>query len=259
MVQHLRYAKLLELVDTKGYVSVAEASDRLSVSEATVRRDLADLARSGRIARVRGGAAKSEDPRELPMVPFAVREGALSREKSAIAKAAAGLICDGNTVMIAGGTTTFHLTRWFPRLPARIITNSTRLAAGLEELAAESPVDVYLTGGYLYPGGSILLGTQARSAILRYYADLAFIGAGGITSDGVYNTNELVVETERAMIEQAERVVVLADHEKIGRTAMCLLSPLSAVHALITDRWTDADGVLDRVRQRGVEVIVAGG
>jgi DeoR family ulaG and ulaABCDEF operon transcriptional repressor len=259
MVQHLRYAKLLELVDTQGYVSVAEASDRLSVSEATVRRDLADLARSGRIARVRGGAAKSADPRELPMVPFAVREGALSREKSAIAKAAAGLVSEGDTVMVAGGTTTFHLARWFPRLPSRVITNSTRLAAGLEELAAESPVEVYLTGGYLYPRGSILLGTQARSAILHYYADLAFIGAGGVTSDGVYNTNELVVETERAMMERAGKVVVLADHEKIGRTAMCLLSPLSAVDVLITDDEDRSTDVLNTIRQHGVEVIVADG
>jgi DeoR/GlpR family transcriptional regulator of sugar metabolism len=224
----------------------------------TMLRAVADLARHGRIARVRGGAAKSEDPRALPMVPFAVREGALSREKSDIAKAAAALVSEGDTVMIAGGTTTFHLARWFPRLSARVITNSTRLAAGLEELAAESPLEVYLTGGYLYPRGSILLGAQARSAILQYHADLAFIGAGGITPDGVYNTNELVVDTERAMIERAGTVVVLADHEKIGRTAMCLLSQLSAVHMLITDGGANGAGVLDTIRRHGVEVIVAG-
>jgi DeoR/GlpR family transcriptional regulator of sugar metabolism len=136
-----------------------------------------------------------------------------------------------------------------------VITNSLRLASVLEEKAAQRPnLEVYVYRWISRSQSGILLGptpSQASPSICR----LGFLSVGGISHEGVSNTNEQVTQAERVMIRNADRVVVLADHSKIGKNAMCHVCPLDQVDTLITDHWPENQGTIQQLTETGVEVI----
>jgi DeoR/GlpR family transcriptional regulator of sugar metabolism len=189
------------------------------------------------------------------MIPFSAREMTNGAEKAAIARAAVALVGPGDVIVVDGGTSTYHLAAFLGGLAVRVVTNSLRLAAALGDLQhASSQVEVHLTGGHLYPKSGLLIGPLARTGIALYHARFAFLSVGGIDARGASNTNDLVVDVERAMMDAAERVVVLADHSKIGARSMCHLAGLERVGLLITERHPASRDILARIRERGVEV-----
>lgn len=232
------------------FLSVVEACKRGDASPATIRRDFAQLVAQGVAERHRGGVRRSRRD-ALAMVPFAVREMRMAREKSAIAAAAAKLVAPGDVVFVDGGTSTLHLAEHLGQVPVRVITNSLRLAVALGERTFEQPVELHLSGGYLLPRSGLLVGPQAREGIARYHAHWAFLSVGGIGADGVWNTDELVAEIEQAMINHASRVVVLADHTKLGARALLHVAPLARVHLVLTDASGPA---VDELRAAGCTV-----
>ena len=138
-----------------------------------------------------------------------------SIEKQSIGRLAAGLLREGDVAFIDGGTTTYQMADYLPNIRLRIITNSLRLATRLESrMHGLSGLEVFLTGGLLYPRSGLLVGSGARQTIEQYHANWAFLSAGGVNEQGVFNTNEWVVDSERAMIGRAEKSVVMADHSK---------------------------------------------
>ena len=150
----------------------------------------------------------------------------------------------------------FHLAACFPPFPLRVITNSLRLAAALSEHGwRRRALEVFLTGGYLYPQASILLGPQAVNALSQYHAHWCFLSAEGISEAGLSNTNEMVVEVERVMMARAGKVVVLADHSKLGVRSMAHMCRLEDIDLLVTDAHPDAVEFLGQVRDAGVEVV----
>ncbi len=190
------------------------------------------------------------------MIPFALREVQYSDAKEALAGRAAKLLNPGDAVIVDGGTTTFHLASCLPSFPLHIITNSLRLASVLDEKSRHHKgLEVFLTGGYLYPNSGLLVGPGAQSSLAQYHARWAFLSVGGLTTDGLFNTNELVVETERRMIASAERVAVLADASKINRHAMCQVCTLDEIDCLVTNHSEENSDTLKRFEDAGVEVI----
>ena len=164
-----------------------------------IRRDFAELANAGSVERIRGGIRVSRKDENMP---FNLREVQRSSEKSLIARNAAKRLRGGDVLFIDGGTTTYHMCFHLPRVPLRIITNSLRLSAYLDDPAHRHPDwEVYLTGGRLQHGSSMLTGPGTVHSLNFYHADWAFLSVGGITTDGLYNTSEAIVETERKMIE----------------------------------------------------------
>jgi DeoR/GlpR family transcriptional regulator of sugar metabolism len=148
------------------------------------------------------------------------------------------------------------LASLLPDFPLRIVTNSVRLVALLEEQRQNHPrLDIYVTGGILFPHSGLLLGRSAQASVSQYYAQWAFLSVGGITDSAIFNTNELVVEVERAMIRSAEKVVILADHSKIGKQALCSSIGLDEIDILITDDLPENDHVLQKIENAGVQVI----
>jgi len=256
MIQAERTQRIIEYLSGSEILSVEEAIRRLGASPATVRRDFAKLAREGAVRRVRGGVRLARPaPGEIPS--FELREILHHREKQAIAARAAQLLRPGDVAIIDGGTTTAMLGASIPDIPLRIITNSVRLTTVLEAHHAGSRLEIYLTGGILYPHARLLLGPAAKASVSQYHAHWAFLSVGGITEAGIFNTNELVVEVERAMIDSAERVVILADASKIGRHAMCTVCGLERIHMMITDARPEEHTLLARISEAGVQVITA--
>ena len=255
MIQEQRHDQILGYLADHEFLSVEDAIHLTRTSPATVRRDFRVLAERELVQRTRGGIRRSRNAAN-GMTPFALREIRNAREKAALARRAATLLSPGDVLIVDGGTTTFHLAGYLPSFPLRLVTNSLRLAAVLgEKRTGESSVEVFLTGGYLYPQSSLLIGPQARASLSQYHAHWAFLSAGGINEEGIYNTNELVVETERTMMENVNQVVILADHSKIGTRAMCYLCGIEKVDMLITDTWPENEPILERFRESGLEVI----
>jgi DeoR/GlpR family transcriptional regulator of sugar metabolism len=249
--------RILASLAEKNFLSVEEAAALTTSSLATVRRDFQRLSDARQMQRVRGGARPI---RNEPMTPFALREVQYSREKEMLARAAAELFSPNDVLIIDGGTTTFHLGRCLPDIPLRIITNSLRLASVLDDQSrTHSGLEVYLTGGYLYPNSGLLVGPGAQASLAQYHAQWALLSVGGVSEEGFFNTSEVVVETERRMIEHADRVIVLADHSKIDKRSMCQVCPLSEVDYLITDAHPATAGALRRLGDTGLEIITAAG
>lgn len=254
MMQRERQSRILAHLDAHEVLSVEDAVPLLRASPATVRRDFNALAAQQLVERTRGGVGRAR-PGMAGMMPFGWREDQHPREKAALARQAAGMLKPGDVIMVDGGTSTFHLAECLPDFPLRVITTSVRLAAVLgERRLAKTATEVFLTGGYLYPESSLLIGPQAAATLAQYRANWAFLSVGGICEDGIYNTNEFVIESERTMIRNADRTVVLADHSKVGRRSMCRICGLDEIDIVITDDHPDTRNNLQALGEAGVEI-----
>jgi DeoR/GlpR family transcriptional regulator of sugar metabolism len=235
-----RHRALITLVDRQGDVTLEEVCRAFDVSPATARRDFSDIAARGAAEKVWGGikrkSAEPKNPAGGDIVPSDLRETLHSAEKTRIARAACALVRDGDVLIIDGGTTTLGMAAEMANRRVRILTNSLLIALQIDRLrTAREGADVFLTGGQIYPGSGLLVGPQTVENIDSCHARWAFLSAGGLDGEGTTNTNQMVVECERAMIRRAEQSVVLADSSKWGRRDMVRASRWSEIAMLITD------------------------
>ena len=247
-----RRQRITEHLQTHGSMRVSEAVSLLSVSAATVRRDFALLSEDGLAERGHGGIAAGPRLRLKGwMPPYQWRRMVQVAEKRRIAKAASQLLSPGDAVFIDGGTTTLHLASFLPA-GLRVITNSVILASALDEVSSsDRSLEVYIAGGFIYPRSGLLVGPQAVETIGRYHARWAFLSVGGVSVEGVTNNVEQVVDVEQAMIRNAEKVVLLADHTKIGNKALVRMCGLDEVDMVITDQEAPGEA-LEAIRSAGV-------
>ncbi len=230
MLAEPRRRLLLDRIARQGFATLDELVKSLGVSESTVRRDLEALDLSGRIKRTHGGAVFAVEARAMPA--FDERTASAALEKRAIGRAAAALIDDGDTILLDGGTTTFEVARALLGRPVQVVTNSLPIA----QLAASSKeIDLILIGGYVYPRTGVALGPLAIAMMQGIRVRKAILGAGGIVAEGVYNSNLLLVETERAMMACGQDVMIVADHSKFGRLSLAFLCGLDAIADLVVD------------------------
>jgi DeoR/GlpR family transcriptional regulator of sugar metabolism len=248
-----RRRRILEVLARRGAVQVVALSQSLGCSEATLRRDLQRLEEEGLLRRTHGGAMVIDDGFQVEPIP---QDKAVLQviEKRAIGIAAARLLTPGEVVALTGGTTTLEVARRLRLLERlRVVTNSVGIAA---ELAGVPAMEVTLTGGTLR-GSLELTGPQAEQSLRNVYVDVAFIGVDGLTvQHGLTTYNQTEAYINRTMIGQARRVVVVADHTKIGRVTMALIAPVQAIATLVTDDAARRDR-LDEFRDIGIEVVVA--
>jgi DeoR/GlpR family transcriptional regulator of sugar metabolism len=231
MLAEPRRKLLLDRIARQGFATLDELVKSLGVSESTVRRDLEALDLAGVIKRTHGGAVfAASEARSMPA--FDERTASATLEKRAIGQAAAALIDDGDTVLLDGGTTTLEVARALLGRPVQIVTNSLPIA----QLAASSKeTDLILIGGYVYPRTGVALGPLAISMMQGIRVRKAILGAGGIVAEGVYNSNLLLVETERQMMACGQDVMIVADHSKFGRLSLAFLCGLGAIADLVVD------------------------
>ena len=228
---------------------VVDLAQRFDVSEMTVRRDLAHLAREGKLIRVHGGALSVRE--EPPFAEIAVERLA---EKERIGRAAAALVRDGQTIMIDIGTTTLQLAR---QLRDRELTVITSSLAVLEELLPCEGIELISLGGIVRRNYRSLVGVLAEDMLRQLTADISFLGASGIRSDlSIMDTTMVEVPIKRGMIAAADRVVLLADAAKFYMGGIVRVCDAYDLHALVTDANRD-EPALRGLARAGVQVVHA--
>jgi DeoR/GlpR family transcriptional regulator of sugar metabolism len=246
-----RRSRLLELVRARGFASLPDLAGELSVSESTVRRDLELLEETGAAKRTHGGVFYTGSSPTLPH--FEERQPAQWDKKQAIARRTVELIDDGDTVLLDGGTTTYEVARLLVGRRLQVVTNSLPVA----NLFASDPAsDLVLLGGYVYPRTGVALGPYANEMLGGLNVRRTVLSVAGVTEQGYYNSNLLLVETERAMMHAADEVLVVADSTKFGKTSLAHLCELGAVDRLVVDAQLDA-AWRERLRAAGIETLVA--
>jgi DeoR/GlpR family transcriptional regulator of sugar metabolism len=231
MLAESRRRILLDHVARQGFATLDELVKSHGVSESTIRRDLESLDLAGAVKRTHGGAVfTGSESRAMPA--FDERTASATLEKRAIGQAAAALIEDGDTVLLDGGTTTLEVARALLGRPVQIVTNSLPIA---QLTASSKETDLILIGGYVYPRTGVALGPLAIAMMQNIRVRKAILGAGGIVAEGVYNSNLLLVETERQMMACGQDVMIVADHTKFGRLSLAFLCDLAAIGDLVVD------------------------
>ena len=185
---------------------------------------------AGSIKRTHGGAICAGEVRSMPA--FDDRTGTAAAEKRAIGLAAAALVEDGDTVLLDGGTTTLEVARALVGRRVQVVTNSLPIA---QLLASNQQTELILIGGYVYPRTGVALGPLAIATMATIRVRLAVLGAGGIMPEGIYNSNSLLVETERQMMSCGQEIMIVADHTKFGRLALARLCSLEEVNQFVVD------------------------
>jgi DeoR family transcriptional regulator of aga operon len=252
MLNEERQREIIEILNREGRVLVIDLAQQFQTSQVTIRKDLEILQAQGRIHRTHGGA--------LP-----IREGVLEdrtllekeklhrKEKMQIAVAAAGMVSEGQVVLLDSGTTTTAIARELRSFQnLTIITNAVNVAAELSGSSAE----IILTGGSLRRNSFSMVGPIAEETLHKLNADILFLGVDGFDVQyGISTPNLLEAKVNRAMMEVAKFVVAVCDSSKFGKRSLSLIGPPTAVHHLITDRGiSKAD--LSTLKRAGVEVTV---
>lgn len=259
MNRHERLAGLLELIIERESVHIDDLVRELGVSAATVRRDLDELAEQQLIIRTRGGATTAPDSSDLPLRYKTARH---PEEKTRIAREAASMVEPGQVVGLNGGTTTTEVAREIavrPELRAPtpgdevvVVTNAVNIA---NELTVRPHLRVVVTGGVARALSYELTGPLAAPILEQISLDVLFLGVDAIDVErGAAAHHEGEAAVNGVFVARANRVVVVADSAKLGKTAFATICGIDAVDTLITD--TNADRrVVQEFRRSGVEVI----
>ncbi len=228
-----RRTRIAETVGSLGECSVEQLARKFGVSEMTIRRDLHALAEEDRVIRTHGGAAASE--RVSFEFKFLERVRERQHAKQEIARAAATLIRDGQSILIDSGTTTLALAQQIKdRRNLTLITSSLPIASELQFCDA---IKIYLLGGQIRRHSPDLIGAIAESTLENVRTDLAFLGADAVDEHGfTYNKSPEVARMLVHMAKAARKIYVVADSSKIGRTELMRFGSLRQWDGLVTDR-----------------------
>ncbi len=250
-----RRVRILQLLKDKGIVRVDELSRDLEVSVITVRRDLAAMENEGLLERTHGGAIGSNLRVNEPSYNDKGRQNIT--HKSSIARKAASLVEEGETIFVNSGSTTALVLQELVHVPRlTIITNNI---GALNNLDIRPDCELILTGGTFRPGTSCLVGEEVINRLNLVYPTTTILGVDGVSfRKGLTSHNAHEAAVSRKMIEQASgRIIVVADSSKIGSLSLHTISPLPQVDALVTDSLPDPSVIQDFINA-GVQLITAG-
>lgn len=248
-----RRALMIERAREHGRVEVAALAAELAVNPETIRRDLSELERRGLVRRVHGGAIPVERLRSELFVSDRVARNAA--EKGRIATAALAQLPETGTVLLDAGTTTGALAAVFPiDRELQVVTNAVTIAVSL---ATEPNVEVYLVGGRVRSRTMASVGARAVADLEDLLVDVVFVSANGVSHNrGLTTADPSEAAVKRAMVLSGRRVVLLADHSKVGQEHFVRFAELREVDLLITDDGLDEED-LRRFEQAGLAVLRA--
>ncbi len=214
------------------YADLRTLATRFGGSLSTVRRALDHLEEKGIVRRHHGGASLVDTDAVAQEYDFIARNERHPDEKFAIASLVAEQVLPGMTVILDGGSTTYAVAGLLAEKRLQVITNSLPIASLFSEVGSAETI---VTGGSIYNRLGVLVGPMCEESFGQVHADLAILGGAGITENGVWNHNALIVAAQRKMIAAAERTIFALDNSKFGRKALSLTTPFQAKFTIVTD------------------------
>ena len=242
------------MIEENARASVIDLSKRLSVSEVTIRKDLAVLEGEGSVLRTHGGAIRIG--RSRAELAFEVRARLHTTEKSLIGAEAARLVEDGDSIALDASSTALQIARHLKaRRELTVVTNGIRVAT---ELAAQPSITVLMPGGAVRWEAFSLVGKWGTMMLRQLNIQKAFVGAVGFTlEEGLTDVNAEEAELKRAMVVTAKDVIGVFDHTKWNRVAMATFCPTNQLRLVISDDRAPVDSV-KAARDLGIDVRLVG-
>jgi len=252
LTQQERHTQIAALLRHEGTVRIATLAKAFEVTTETVRRDLDDLAQNGALKRTYGGGAS----RSLTDEPgIGVRSRTHAAERGLIARTAAGMLEPGDALMIDCGSTTRLFAQMLAARELRltVVTNCLPVARAL---GANPHCRTILCCGDYVAGEDGVFGTEAGDFIRRFKANKAFIGAGGVTPDGVTDADSSGCSIKRAMMERSDRTILLVDSSKFDVVQFERVCPLTDIDTMVSEA-APPKRLAGRLDSAGVRVVVA--
>jgi DeoR/GlpR family transcriptional regulator of sugar metabolism len=253
MLKEERLQRILEVILKAGHAKAGDLAESFGVSEITIRRDLNELAERGFIRRAHGGAIISiSAPLEPPIIQRMTKE---KESKEAIARTAAAMIKDGESIFLGSGSTVTYVARYLANHKnLTVVTNALNVST---ELATAADISVVVLGGMMRREELSLIGHIAEQSLQEVTFDKVIIGIPAIDlKAGLTNDFLPEVMTDRTILNQAREVILVADHTKCGKVGSAFVAPLNRVNTFITDIHTSPE-FLEGVQAQGVKVILA--
>lgn len=248
-----RQRQILELLRNAGSLRTTETAKSLGVTDETVRKDFELLERRGELKRIHGGASMLEQVRVD--LSFQERQAVMRAEKQAIARLAASRIQPNETIFLDASSTVLTLTEFLPDLPLTILTNALNVLTALSD---RPNLDLMCTGGLFDAKSRSFIGLTAEKSLQRYNIHRMFLSGSGLhPTRGVSESNARQAAFKERVVANAEDVVFMADHSKLGRKASFFFAELKDLSCVITDQAIDAQ-VRDEIEAAGVQVLVGG-
>jgi DeoR family transcriptional regulator, aga operon transcriptional repressor len=257
--RYQRWNALLDLLPGDGQLTVTEAAQALGVSQATIRRDMDQLARQQLVTRTRGGVIAGHVSYDLPL---RYKTGRHAPEKQRIGRAAAGLVAAGAVVALTGGTTTSEVARALATRPdlqdgtpvITVVTNAMNIA---NELAVRQHIKIVVTGGVARSQSYELIGPFATLVLEQLALDWAILGVDALDPiAGATAHHEGEASINHLMATRAAQVMIVADRSKLGQRAFARVCATDEIDVIVTDTGA-APATLAAFTERGIRVVTA--
>lgn len=248
-----RQEEIRRFINNEAEVSIEVLCHEFKASEATIRRALKELSARGLIKRTRGGAQQII-PNILEAHVFQ-RSSEQDAQKESIADATANLVEDGDTVFLGSGSTVLAVANKLKqRRNLTVISNSLPV---INIFANYPNISVIVLGGLLRQSELSMIGHITEQAINELRADVVILGIRAIDLEkGLSNDYLPETITDRAIVNLAQKVILVADHTKFGKVATAFVAALSEVNTIVTD-WEISSEVVSQIKTTGVNLVVA--
>lgn len=250
----VRQCKIVDTLNRNGMVNVQELSEAFGVTCATIRRDLTQLEKKGGLIRAPGGAIKIEQVNGNSHI-LLQNENRYLNGKIAVAKKAAELIGEGDTIVIDSGAIAYQLAKELQYFKSiTVISNAINVAM----LCADYPgVNMVMPGGILKKDSISLVGVLADQSLKNYYCDKLFLEVDGFDIDfGISALNQEDAHLKQAMINISKEIIVITDSGKFHKRAFAFVAPAKRITAVVTDKNIVPENKA-RLEKLGIRVIVA--
>lgn len=247
-----RRNRTLKMLKDNGQVSVVELSHLLDVSEVTIRKDLQYLERRNLLIRTHGGAMLNDYL--VQDQHFDEKGKRYAAEKQRIGEAAAGLVEDGDTILMDAGTTIIQIARHLNgKRKLTILTSAINVAM---ELLRLPDIQLVMLGGLIRSTSAAVVGPYAETMVRDHYCSKFFLAVDGLDPDfGLTTTNALEAHLNKMMIDSAQKTILVMDSSKFGRRGLSRICGLERIHLIITDSGI-SDTMKRVIEDRGVELLI---
>jgi len=256
VLQHERHLAIIGQLEKKGTLSLEDLMGVIRASESTLRRDIDYLSDMKQVRKIRGGitrVAREQQKSRLTTSPFSSEQFKSADRKAAIGKEAANLLSGVESIIINGGTTTWHMAEHLPKSGLTILTNSLPI---IDYVSNQTSNRCFANGGEVFHNHMIILG-HLQSETPNFFGDMFFSGCQGISPWGVMEGDPLLVHAEQQFISQSEKLIIMADSSKFTTRKNIIMCPLEKVATIVTDEYIDDDS-RKMLNEAGVELIIAG-